>query len=101
MKAVDAGPGLKNALGVNIDLNGFPRGARAAIKQSVDIFKQATLNGGGSCGWMAGYAFRLQPAYEQFERGRCREAMCAAAATSKPGIDVQSTDEISARGLEC
>jgi hypothetical protein len=39
MKAVDAGPGLKNTLGVNIDLNGFARGARAVIKQSVDIFK--------------------------------------------------------------
>lgn len=46
MKAVDAGRGLKNTLGVNIDLNGFPRGARAAIKQSVDIFKTATLNCG-------------------------------------------------------
>jgi hypothetical protein len=46
MKAVDAGPGHKNALGVNIDLNGFPRGARAAIKQSVDIFKTVTLNRG-------------------------------------------------------
>jgi hypothetical protein len=27
MKVVDAGPGLKNRLGVNIDLNGFPRGS--------------------------------------------------------------------------
>jgi hypothetical protein len=29
MKVVDAGPGLKNRLGVNIDLNGFPRGKPA------------------------------------------------------------------------
>jgi hypothetical protein len=48
MKAVDAGPGHKNALCVNIDLNGFPRGggARAAIKQCIDIYKTVTLNRG-------------------------------------------------------
>jgi hypothetical protein len=46
MKAVDAGRdagrGLRNTLGVNIDLDAFSRGARAAV----DIFKQVTLNRG-------------------------------------------------------
>jgi hypothetical protein len=45
MRAVDAGGGLGTNHNLTIDLNGFPRGTKTALKTE-GLFKQVTLNRG-------------------------------------------------------